>query len=130
MSFATVLLARLIGIYCVVVAAAMMIKRRESIATVNAMVEDPAAIMLSGVIAVLVGVAVVLGHNVWTGGVLPVSVTLVGWVAAIKGAWLLATPSAMLRKMYAAMQYERGFVAYMGATLMLGAYLVWASTIP
>jgi len=130
MSFATVLLARLIGIYCVVVAAAMMIKRRESIATVNAMVEDPAAIMLSGVIALLVGVAVVLGHNVWTGGVLPVSVTLVGWVAAIKGAWLLATPSAMLRKMYAAMQYERWFVAYMGATLMLGAYLVWASTIP
>ncbi len=126
MSFLTEFLARLIGVCCVVTAVSMLIKRRETIATITAILEDPGAIILSGVIALAVGVAVVLGHNVWSGGVLPVVVTLVGWTAAIKGAWLLATPSAMLRKMYAAMHYERFFVVYMAGTLALGAYLVWA----
>jgi hypothetical protein len=130
MSFLTEFLARLIGIYCVIVAAAMLIKRRETIATVNAMLEDPGAIMLSGVIALMIGLAVILGHNVWTGGVLPILVTLVGWSAAIKGAWLLATPSAILRKMYAAMHYERFFVVYMVGTLALGAFLIFASLQP
>ena len=127
MSFTTVFVARLIGIYCVVVAASMLTKRREAIATINAMIENPGAIMLSGVIALMIGLAVILGHNVWTGGVLPVAVTLVGWTAAIKGAWLLATPTSTLRKMYSAMNYERFFVVYMGGTLALGAYLIWAS---
>ncbi len=127
MSFLTVYLARLFGVYCVAIAAAMLVRRRETITTIKAMIDDPGAIMLAGVIALAVGVATILGHNVWTGGVLPVAVTLVGWTAAIKGAWLLATPSAMLRKMYAAMNYERWFVAYMGVTLALGAFLIWAS---
>ena len=127
MSFLTVYLARLFGVYCVAVAAAMLVRRHETITTIKAMIDDPGAIMLAGVIALAVGVATILGHNVWTGGVLPVAVTLVGWTAAIKGAWLLATPSAMLRKMYAAMNYERWFVAYMGVTLALGAFLIWAS---
>lgn len=130
MSFLTEFLARLIGIYCVIVAVSMLIKRRETIATVNAMLDNPGAIMLSGVIALMIGLAVILGHNVWSGGVLPVMVTLVGWSAAIKGVWLLATPSAMLRKMFAAMRYERFFVAYMGVTLALGVYLIWASLQP
>ena len=130
MSTATEFLARLIGTYCVIVAAAMLIKRRETIATVNAMLEQPGAVMLAGVIALLIGLAVILGHNVWTGGILPVVVTLVGWSAAIKGAWLLATPSAMLRKMYAVLNYERFFIAYMAGTLALGACLIWASLQP
>jgi hypothetical protein len=33
-----------------------------------------------GVIAVAAGLAMVLGHNVWSGGVLPVVITLTGWL--------------------------------------------------
>jgi hypothetical protein len=108
----------------------MLIKRRETIATVNAIVDDPGAVIQAGVIALMVGVALVLGHNVWTGGAVPVVVTVVGWISAIKGVWLLATPSAILRKMFAAMHYERFFVAYMGVTLALGAYLIWGGLQP
>jgi hypothetical protein len=122
-----VFLARLIGIYCVVVAAAMLARRNETIAAVDAMAKDPGATMLAGVIALLGGVAIILGHNVWNGGGLSVVITLVGWTAAIKGAWLLATPSELLRKIYGALNYQRWFGVYMGLTLALGAYLIWAS---
>lgn len=127
MSFLTVFLARLFGVYCLVIAAAMLIRRRETITTINAMIEDPRAIMLAGAVALAVGVATILGHNVWTGGPLTVAVTVVGWAAALKGVWLLATPSAILGKMYAAMNLERFFTAYMGVTLALGALMIWAT---
>ena len=45
--------------------------------------------LLSGMVATGVGLAVVLGHQVWSGGVLPVVVTLVGWAALLKGIVLL-----------------------------------------
>lgn len=127
MSFLTVFLARLFGVYCLVIAAAMLIRRRETITTINAMIEDPGAIMLAGVVALAVGVATILGHNVWAGGPLTVAVTVVGWAAALKGVWLLATPSAILGKVYAAMNLEQFFTAYMGVTLAVGAVMIWAT---
>src|SRR5690348_14216277 len=38
------------------------------------------------------GTALVIGHNVWSGGVLPVVVTLLGWLTLIKGIALMAMP--------------------------------------
>jgi hypothetical protein len=35
------------------------------------------------------GLAIVLGHQVWSGGVLPVLVTAIGWVVLIRGTILL-----------------------------------------
>ena len=45
--------------------------------------------LLSGMVATAAGIAVVLGHNVWSGGALPVVVTLVGWAALLMGVALL-----------------------------------------
>jgi hypothetical protein len=63
----TIFIARLVGCYCVVVALAMLARRRETIATINAMVDDPGVIMLAGVIALAGGLAVILGHDIWWG---------------------------------------------------------------
>jgi hypothetical protein len=35
--------------------------------------------LVYAIISLAVGVAMILGHNVWSGGALPVVVTLVGW---------------------------------------------------
>ena len=126
MPFLTVFLAKLIGIYCVVIAAAMLLRRRETIRTINAMVDDPGMIMIAGVIALMGGIAMVLGHNVWTGGVLPIAVTVGGWVIAAKGAMLLLMPSSMLRRFFEALRYDRFFILYMGVTLLLGICLAGA----
>ncbi len=126
MPFLTVFLAKLLGIYCVVIAAAMLLRRRETIGTINAMVDDPGMIMIAGVIALAGGVAMVLGHNVWTGGVFSVAVTVVGWVIAAKGAMLLLMPNSMLRGFFDALRYEQFFTLYMGVTLVLGLCLTVA----
>jgi hypothetical protein len=58
---------------------------------------------------------------------LPVIVTLIGWLVAIRGAVLLFVPHDVMLKVFAALRYEERFYLYMGATLVLGIYLTVAS---
>jgi hypothetical protein len=125
MSPLTLFLARLIGVYCVVVALTMLLRRRETIATVETMIGQPGQIMIAGVIALSAGVAMILGHNLWSGGAVTIAVTLVGWVAALKGALLLALPGPRLRQWYGLIAYDRLFIVYMVGTLTLGAWLTF-----
>ena len=81
----TVFLSRLIGLYCILASLAMAAHRQPTVETMTALIHTPAVLFLAGIIALLAGLAMVLGHNVWSGGALPVVVTLVGWVTLIRG---------------------------------------------
>jgi ribose/xylose/arabinose/galactoside ABC-type transport system permease subunit len=111
MSALTILLAKLIGLYCVIVALTMVANRRTMVDAVNALIRDPPLVMLSGVIAVGLGLGLVIGHSVWSGGVLAVVVTIVGWISLIKGVALLVVPAGQTAKLYKALQYERFYLA-------------------
>jgi len=127
MSALTVFLGKLIGVYCLIVALTMIANRRTTVDAVNDLIRDPPLVLLSGVIAVAVGLGVVIGHNIWSGGALPVVVTLVGWASLIKGIALMALPQGQMAKLYKALRYERFYLAYVGVTLALGLYLTIAA---
>jgi hypothetical protein len=46
---------------------------------------DPALLFVVGAFTVLVGLAVVIAHNRWSGGPLAIVVTLYGWLMLIRG---------------------------------------------
>jgi len=122
----TIFLAKLLGLYCIIVALAMMTRKQSAIATLNALIRNPPLLLLAEVLGLAAGLALVLGHNIWSGGALPIAVTLLGWVMAIRGAALLAlSPDATMR-LFNALRYEDRFYFYMGATLLLGLYLTIA----
>jgi hypothetical protein len=123
----TIFLARLIGLYCALIALSMLLRRRETITTINSMIDNPGDIMLAGVIALAAGLAIIIGHDVWSGGTLSIAVTCLGWVVAAKGAMLLLLPAPWLKGFYESLSYERFFTLYMGATLVLGLLLLGAS---
>ena len=129
MTIATIFLARLIGAYCIIFAAAMLIRRPQSIKVVRSILNDTGIMMLSGIIALACGIAMILTHNVWTGGPLPIVVTLIGWLMALKGAVALLLSPSQVQNAYNRMRYEHYFIGYMSFTLVLGLYLVWATTV-
>jgi len=43
-------------------------------------------------VALCAGLALVLAHNVWSGGALPILVTIVGWISLLKGLMILILP--------------------------------------
>jgi hypothetical protein len=127
MSPLTIFLAKLLGLYCIIVAVAMMTRKQSAVATVKALIANQPLLLLVEVIGLAAGLAMILGHNVWSGGPLPVVVTLVGWLMAIRGAGLLALSPSATMKLFDALRYEQLFYVYMTATLILGAYLTYAS---
>jgi hypothetical protein len=126
MSPLTIFLAKLLGLYCIVVALAMMTRKQNAIETLKAFIANPPLLLFAEVISLACGLAMIIGHNIWSGGALPVVVTLVGWLMVIRGAGLLALSPAATAKLVEALRYEQLFYFYLGGTLVLGLYLTRA----
>jgi hypothetical protein len=63
----------------------------------------------------------------WSGGSLPVVVTLFGWVVLIKGLIFLLLPSDASLAYFEALRYGQLFYFYMSIDLVIGIYLTFAS---
>ena len=125
MSPRTVFLSRLIGLYCILASLAMAAHRQTTVETMTALIHTPPVLFLAGIIALLPGLAMVLGHNVWSGGALPVVVTLVGWVTLIRGLLVLfLSPGAEVR-LFTGLRYDQLCYPYCGIGLVLGVYLTY-----
>jgi hypothetical protein len=127
MSSRTIYLARLLGYYSIAVGLSMLLHKQAVVYMVTALVDDPALIWITGVVALAVGLAMVLGHNVWRGGALPVVVTVVGWLSLAKGLALLFLPQAMFEGAIGGPRYGQMYYASPVLSLVIGLYLVWAS---
>jgi hypothetical protein len=122
----TIFLGKLIGLYCITVALAMMARKQSAVATVKTLIRNPPLLLFAEVLGLAAGLAMVLSHNIWSGGALPIVITLLGWLMAIRGAVLLGLPQDMTTKLFDALRYEEFFYVYMGVTLVLGLYLTIA----
>jgi hypothetical protein len=82
MSTLTIYLARLIGLSAVLLVAALLVRGS---ALITATVADGPVMLVYAIFSLAAGLAIILGHNVWSGGTLSVIVTLVGWLIFAKG---------------------------------------------
>ncbi len=123
MSRSTPFLARLIGVFSIILATATLVRGNALVETV---IGDHAIMFDLAIISVAAGLAMVLGHNVWSGGVLPVVVTLVGWLILAKGLFLLFVTPEMFAKLFAQIHCAEQSYIYLAPALVLGVYLTVA----
>jgi hypothetical protein len=95
MSPRTLFLSRLIGLYCILGALSMITHRQATLESVTALLYNPSLIFIVGVFTLAAGLAMVLAHNIWSGGAQVVIVTLVGWITLIKSLFFLFLPPEM-----------------------------------
>ena len=126
MSPSTIFLSRLIGLYCILVALSMITRRQATLESVTAILHNPSMIFIVGIITLAGGLAMVLAHNIWSGGALAVVVTLVGWIALIKGLFFLFLPSEVEAGFFLQqLHYQELFYFYGAVSLVLGVYLTY-----
>lgn len=123
MSTLTIYLARLIGLSTLLLAAAIMVRGN---ALIMATVADGPVMLVYAIISLAAGLAIILGHNVWSGGALPVIVTLVGWLIFAKGLVLLLITPDMSAQLLDRMQYREHSSLYFVPALIIGLYLTYA----
>ena len=119
----TVFLGRLLGLYLVAISLGMLANRRRTVDTLDEMARSGSWMLFSGMVATAAGLAVVLGHQVWSGGALPVVVTLMGWAALLKGVTLLLVPAERMADAYKGIGFERFFYAWLVAILAIGLWV-------
>ena len=72
------------------------------------------------------GLAMVLAHNIWSGGALVVVVTLVGWITLIKSlSFLFLPPEVDAGLFLRQLHYQQLFYLYGAFSLVLGVYLTY-----
>ena len=82
--------------------------------------------LLIGIIARACGVAIIPAHNIWSGGALPVVVTLVGWGSLVKGLmFLVLNCSAEQKCILSCLNHPVLFYVCLAPSFLIGVYLTW-----
>jgi hypothetical protein len=123
-------LAKFMGLSVLLVAIGMISNKSAAVQTMNALFSDAPLMWITGVFTMMLGVAIVVAHNRWSGGALPVLVTLYGWIALLKGLSFVWLPPPTQAQLYQAMHFEQYFYAWLLVPLILGGYLVYSGFKP
>lgn len=127
MSPLTVYLGKFIGLGLLLMCATLALRRKSSLETINSMMRAPGLLLVTGIFTAGAGVAMVVGHNVWTGPALAIAVTVVGWMTLLKGLAIVAVPPAALGRLYRVINHPRSFGIVMALGAIAGAWMTWAA---
>lgn len=119
-------LARLFGLFLLCLAAPMAINRGEVLQAIGAIVRAPAFLFTYGMIALVIGLSLVLTHNVWKGGPATIVVSAVGWLMLARSVVLLLLPTAAVGQLYEAVHFGDLYYGYVGVLVLLGFYLAYS----
>jgi len=126
----TLFLSRLIGLFAILVVLSLVTHKQATVDTLTALVRDRPLLLIFGMVWLIAGLAMVLGHNVWSGGALPVVVTLVGWLILFRGLLLLFLSPAAAIGLFKGIHFEQLFHVYFSLSLLFGVYLTYSGFRP
>ena len=107
-------------------ACSMLAHPRSTIETVSALVRNQPVVLIVGLVTLAAGLALVLLHNVWTGGAATILITAISWLTLFKGmVFLFVSPEDLERFYLGTLQFEKLFYLYTGLSLVLGIILIY-----
>jgi hypothetical protein len=123
----TVYLGRLLGLFTLITSFGLLVERQTTLFTIPALLVNRPVMLIFAIIALAGGLAIVLAHNIWSGGILPFLVTLIGWIMLIRGVLFLFLPPEATLGILESMQFERFFYIYLAIPFVLGICLTYVA---
>lgn len=119
----SIFLAKVIGLYMLIVAAIFLFRGNSIKETLNEMTQSKGLLAFSGALALLTGLAIVIGHPVyeWSWRVV---ITLLGYLAIFQGITRLAFTNEM--KSFVSIVMHRYLWVVILVLFLLGAFLCYA----
>jgi hypothetical protein len=123
----TVFFGKLLGLYLIAISLTMFAHAQATVEIMKGIIQDPPLLFIAGLMGVTAGLAIVLAHNLWSGGVLPIIVTLFGWASLLKGMLLLVlSPERESRVFIVGLRYEQHPNLFAAFALLLGVYMTYS----
>ncbi len=88
--------------------------------------KDETHIMFTGMLSLIIGLPVIILHNIWTFDVLGF-VTFIGWISVVKGVVRIAFPSFVVKKMES---YNSESKVWLITAILIGAGLMYCGYYP
>ena len=88
--------------------------------------KDKTHIMFTGMLSLIIGLPVIILHNIWTFDVLGF-VTFIGWISVVKGVVRIAFPSFVVKKMEG---YDSESKVWLIIGVLIGAGLMYCGYYP
>ncbi|MBT3413294.1 MAG: hypothetical protein HOJ15_00460 [Candidatus Jacksonbacteria bacterium] len=92
----SIFLGKVVAWYLVIAGASILINRNFIKEYTKGFSKNAALLYFAGVISLIIGLMMVISHNIWASD-WRVVVTIVGWLALLKGIVLLVSPSSMIK---------------------------------
>jgi hypothetical protein len=121
-------IAQLLGFYLVLSGVLMIVREQAMMILVPKFVDSPPFLYFLGSLRVLIGLAIVLAHNMWT-GTLGTVIYLVGWLTLLRGIAMLALPIETERKILAVFSHGNAWYTTAIVAIVLGGWLAYAGFI-
>lgn len=118
----SILLAKLIGVLCLVISLGFLFGMRHYLHVCSDFAKNSSQFFMSGVIALIVGMAIVLHHNIWEWNWV-VIITIIGWLAIIKGVVRLLFPSWAMKTVNLIIKNENLMYFFAVVCLIIGVIL-------
>lgn len=118
----TLFLARVLGLYFLAMGFALLLNSKHVKSAIDAFGKYPGLFFVNGLFILLIGLLMVVGHNVWNGGVSTL-VTVIGWLALFKGLMWVLLPDRVIKSFTSWKESSNLFFIGGLVCLILGIYL-------
>jgi|GEM_PF-828929 len=115
-------LAKLLGVYMLIVAAELILRRHEFEGAVRDFAASKGLIVFSGSVSLMLGLAVAIGHPIYEFNFRGL-ITLIGYILILRGIWRMAFPSRLQKRM--ATCFHQGYRECLIILIILGIYLTY-----
>ncbi|PIR07320.1 MAG: hypothetical protein COV55_00255 [Candidatus Komeilibacteria bacterium CG11_big_fil_rev_8_21_14_0_20_36_20] len=120
----SILLGKVMGFYFVVMGLALLFKTKVLQKSMEDYINDAVTALSDGVFIFILGLLIVLNHNVWDNS-WRVVVTLVGWFALIKGLIRLWMPKSTMNAIVKTMNNKNIYVIGGLVAILVGVFLLF-----
>jgi hypothetical protein len=118
----SVFLAKLLGVYMLIVAVELILRRHEFEGAVRDFASSKGLIVFSGSVSLILGLAVAIGHPIYEFNFRGL-ITLIGYLLILRGIWRMAFPSRLQKRM--ATCFHQGYRECLILLIILGVYLTY-----
>ena len=120
----SIFLAKAIGLYCLIVGFALLVKGSKIKPLMNELIDISALSFVGGFIALILGILLITSHNIWIAD-WRVVITLVGWAAFMKGIFLVGFTEFTLKMSQKWLKCDMAYYLSSVFVLLVGVFLIY-----
>jgi hypothetical protein len=120
----TIFIAQFMGVFSIIAGVSMFLKKRMMLGVFDELKQNRALLYLMGVLELIGGLLLVLNHNIWQGGLLPVTVTVLSWFLLLEGIVYLFISKKEVAELVGFLHQKRVYMIIAIGYIVIGWYLV------